>query len=344
MKTIQPEIRASSTLQAGHTKLTPTLDPASNTSALKSHPAPHIHAGDAKAELTGINSKITSEEVTQDAESVNLTGNEQLSPSHTDTTQDTDEGVITKTPSVRMLHTGQTHQPFNVVDEDATTDERSSLDSTEAPIASPYYQPEKPTAPGVSSENHLDAHVGQTVSTDLISGSTTSTTVYTLSDKGNQESSSSSSVITSSASLFTSSPSSNIFTTAEVTGDVTEESNISLKKDEEKMEDKMEMALPKATTTPFPGEEQAAGSKTKDEMDPESEEEAWTHAEAEEENYDEDTFQSQTILHSQPEPPHPTVKAASQRPAHTARFHEAGLRPGRPGQRVSLFAFCSNCV
>lgn len=141
---IQPDIRVSSrpeniprdtTLQMSPAQLTPTLDPVSHTSPLKSHPAPEDFdtSGLVKTQ-THTDSQMVDGNQSGDTKPQPLTGNGQLSnldPDILETSWRLGGSVETRTP----VHTLQTAQSV-----------ASVLDSDETAILSPNLQSENPTA------------------------------------------------------------------------------------------------------------------------------------------------------------------------------------------------------
>lgn len=123
-------------------------------------------------------------------------------------------------------------------------------------------------------------------------------------------------------------------------------------KEKEEVEGRLDTVSPKTETSPqrLPDAELGSGTETgKDETDLEAEEEVQTHAEMEQESYDNDTDVSEDYNHpdwisqfgtevpfiqSETELVQQTVEAANQPPAYTVSRQGAGLRPGTISQRV----------
>ena len=132
----------------------------------------------------------------------------------------------------------------------------------------------------------------------------------------------------------------------------TEMSNVSATgiKEKEEMEDELKAVSPKAKTRQLPHGEQEGGIETdEDDVDFKLVEEGYRHKEMEEGSYDNDSDQLYNhsssdlvpqfsgvnfIIQSGTEPPQQAVTAANQPSTHTVG-HEATLRPGLRGQRVS---------
>lgn len=170
-----------SALQAGLTELTLGLDPVSSTSPLSSHSAPDTQVGETKVAgetKTGINNdteptgspsrekvklKSLSEETIEDGaeepKPLSLTGHEQISNEHPDTSikepWTTEASIAITAPFIHTLQTaqqpGQVHQPSDSADQGSTSSLcLSVVESVETAISSPVIQPENPTAPGVT--------------------------------------------------------------------------------------------------------------------------------------------------------------------------------------------------
>lgn len=164
---IQPDIRLSSrpenspqvtTLQTSPAALTPTLDPVSHTSPLKSHPAPEDFdtSGLVKTQ-THTDSQMVDGNQSGDTKPQPLTGNGQLSKldlGNLEMPWRLGGSVETRTP----VHTLQTvqypkqyHQPLPAAKKSSRESVASGLDSDETAILSPNLQSENPTATAITS-------------------------------------------------------------------------------------------------------------------------------------------------------------------------------------------------
>lgn len=159
---IQPDIRVSSrpeniprdtTPQTSPAQLTPTLDPVSHTSRLKSHPAPEDFdtSGLVKTQ-THTDSQMVDGNQSGDTKPQPLTGNGQFSnldPDILETSWRLGGSVETRTP-VHTLQTAQYpkqyHQPLLAANKGSRKSVASVLDSDETAILSPNLQSENPTA------------------------------------------------------------------------------------------------------------------------------------------------------------------------------------------------------
>lgn len=339
-------------MQAGHTEVTPRLDPVSSASPLKSHPDPPIRDRNAKvlnnhADLDTNTTSSTNREADEpkpEPRPRSLTGNEQLSKSH-----------------LNLTGTG-------------------SSETAEMTVASRNIQSEDATAAVASSGTHTETKTG-TVSSTPASGFTTesasvASTVEPLSEKvetGKIRQQALSSVVTSPVPVVAI-PSFKDFRTTEedvsveraatevfappqldptpnltlltptlqsgeaLSPRVTETvmSNVSASEEIEKeeMEDKFETVSPTGKPILFQGGDGVNGTETdENETDPEVEE---GHA-------DSDRFYSQpspdfisqfsTVgFQSETEPPQQTDNAANQPPTNTVRRQTPGIR----GQRVGI--------
>lgn len=345
---LQPGVRVSSssenspqssTSQAGHTEVTPRLDPVSSASPLKSHPDPPIRDGNAKvlnnhADLDTNTTSSTNREADEpkpEPRPRSSTRNEQLSKSH-----------------LNITGTGS-----------------SEAQTAEMTVASPNIQSEDATAAAASSGTHTETKTG-TVSSIPASGFTTesvASTVDPLPEKvetGKIRQQALSSVVTSPVPVVAI-PSFKDFRTTEEDVSVeraatvvtptlqsgealsprvteTEMSNVSASEEIEKeaMEDTFETVSPTGKTVPFQGGDGVNGTETdENETDPEVEE---GHA-------DGDRFYSHpspdlisqfsTVgfsIQSETEPPQQTDRAANPPPTNTVRRQTPGIR----GQRVGI--------
>lgn len=314
----------SSTLQAGHTEVTPRLDPVSSASPLKSHPDLPMHDGNAKvvnnhADLDTNTTSSTNREADEpkpEPRPRSSTGNEQLSKSH-------------------LNITGSSEAP-----------------TAEMTVASPHIQSEDATV--ASSGSHTETKTG-TVSSIPASGFTTASvasTVDPLSEKvetGKIRQQASSSVVTSPVPVVAT-PSFKDFRTTEEDVSVetptlqsgealrvteTVMSNVSASEETEKeaMEDTFETVSPTGKTIPFQGGDGVNETETdENETDPEVEE---GHADS---HPSPDLIsQFSTVgfsIQSETEAPQQTDRAANQPPADTVRRQTPGVR----GQRVGIHA------
>lgn len=315
-------------MQAGHTEVTPRLDPVSSASPLKSHPDPPMHDGNTKvvnnhADLhtnTTSSTNREADEPTPEARPRSSTGNEQLSKSH-------------------LNITGS-----------------SEAQTAEMTVASPNIQSEDATA--ASSGSHTET---KTVSSIPASGFTTASVASTVDplpekvETGKIRQQASSSVVTSPVPVVAI-PSFKDFRTTEEDVSVerpatvltptlqsgealrvteTVMSNVSASEEIEKeaMEDTFETVSPTGKTIPFQGGDGVNETETdENETDPQVEE---GHADS---HPSPDlisqfstvgfSIQSETEASQQPD------RAANQPPADTVRRQTPGIR----GQRVGNHA------